>query len=185
VACVPLAYGGYYRYKHVRPGLPFIAAVLNTSILVINMVICRPPKLIDPGLKLSIDNGSSPLHDYGALYLDFAVSFRSSRRLESCLGFFALVFVSTLTGCGGSMRTHCLIETCAPNPAEVLYIGSGGPLQTSGQIEAFPIETSNGSLRQTSSITGPLGGMVATSNSAFLYITDSVNSRILGYMISP
>jgi len=82
------------------------------------------------------------------------------------------------------MPKHCLIETCVPNSTEVLYVGSGGPLQTSGQIEAFPIDTSTGSLGQTSVIAGPLGGMAATSNSSFLYICDSVNDQILGYAIN-
>jgi 6-phosphogluconolactonase (cycloisomerase 2 family) len=66
----------------------------------------------------------------------------------------------------------------------VLYVGSGGLLGTSGQIEAFTIESSTGSLGQTSTIAGPLGGLAATSNSAFLYISDSVNNQILGYSIN-
>src|SRR5262250_3484225 len=48
VACVPLAYGVYYRYTHFGHGLPLIAAVLNTSICVITMVIRRPPKRVTP-----------------------------------------------------------------------------------------------------------------------------------------
>jgi len=117
------------------------------------------------------------------LYLDSAASIKYSRRLECSLGFVALVFVSALTGCGGTAGTHC-IAACGPNPSEVLYVGSGGPLQTSGQIETFSINTSNGSLAQTSVIAGPIGGIAATSNSTFLYITESVNNQILGYSIN-
>ena len=88
-----------------------------------------------------------------------------------------------VTGCGGSTPIH-FCEACPPNTTEVLYVGSGGPLQTAGQIEAFPIDTLKGSLGQPSAIAGPLGGMAATSNSAFLYIADSVNNQILGYAIN-
>jgi protein-S-isoprenylcysteine O-methyltransferase Ste14 len=48
VACVPLAYGVYYRYVHFHHGLPLIAAVLNTSILIVTMLIRRPPKRVTP-----------------------------------------------------------------------------------------------------------------------------------------
>ena len=48
IACVPLVYGVYYRYEHFHIGLPLIAAVLNTLILVVTMVIRRPPKLVTP-----------------------------------------------------------------------------------------------------------------------------------------
>jgi protein-S-isoprenylcysteine O-methyltransferase Ste14 len=48
IACVPLAYGVYYRYEHFHIGLPLIAAVLNTLILVVTMVIRRPPKRVTP-----------------------------------------------------------------------------------------------------------------------------------------
>src|SRR5262249_56968512 len=48
IACVPLLYGVYYRYEHFHIGLPLIAAVLNTLILVVTMVIRRPPKRITP-----------------------------------------------------------------------------------------------------------------------------------------
>ena len=41
-------YGAYYRIQHFHLGLPLIAAVLNTLILVITMVIRRPPKRITP-----------------------------------------------------------------------------------------------------------------------------------------
>jgi 6-phosphogluconolactonase len=116
--------------------------------------------------------------------LDSAASIRHSCRLEFSFGLVALVFLSALTGCGGVTPVHCRLEACAPNPTEVFYVGSGGPLQTSGQIEAFPIDTSNGSLGHTSVIAGPLGGMAATSNSAFLYVSDSVNNQILGYAIN-
>ena len=46
IACVPLAWGAYYRYQHFRHGLPLIASVLNTAILMAAMVIRRPPKRI-------------------------------------------------------------------------------------------------------------------------------------------
>jgi protein-S-isoprenylcysteine O-methyltransferase Ste14 len=48
VACIPLVYGAYYRIQHFHLGLPLIAAVLNTLVLVITMVIRRPPKRITP-----------------------------------------------------------------------------------------------------------------------------------------
>src|SRR5215468_11065276 len=48
VACVPIAYGVYYRYTHFHHGLPLIAALLNTLVLIITMVIRRPPKRVTP-----------------------------------------------------------------------------------------------------------------------------------------
>ena len=48
VACIPLVYGAYYRIQHFHLGLPLIAAVLNTLVLVITMVIRRPAKRITP-----------------------------------------------------------------------------------------------------------------------------------------
>ena len=48
VACIPLVYGAYYRMRHFHLGLPLIAAVLNTLILVVTMVIRRPPKRVTP-----------------------------------------------------------------------------------------------------------------------------------------
>jgi len=41
-------YGAYYRIQHFHLGLPLITAVLNTLILVITMVIRRPPQRITP-----------------------------------------------------------------------------------------------------------------------------------------
>jgi protein-S-isoprenylcysteine O-methyltransferase Ste14 len=48
VACVPIAYGVYYRYTHFHHGLPLIASVLNTVVLIITMLIRRPPKRVTP-----------------------------------------------------------------------------------------------------------------------------------------
>ena len=48
IACGPIAYGVYYRYTHLRHGLPLIAALLNTLVLIITMVIRRPPKRVTP-----------------------------------------------------------------------------------------------------------------------------------------
>src|SRR5215471_1083710 len=48
IACVPLAYGVYYRYVHFHHGLPLIASVFNTSICILTMVIRRPPKRVTP-----------------------------------------------------------------------------------------------------------------------------------------
>jgi len=48
IACAPLAWGAYYRYQHFHHGLPLIAAVLNTLILIATMVIRRPPKRVTP-----------------------------------------------------------------------------------------------------------------------------------------
>ena len=48
IACVPLVYGVYYRYVHFHHHLPMYATVFNTFILVITMVIRRPPKRVTP-----------------------------------------------------------------------------------------------------------------------------------------
>jgi len=48
IACVPIAWGAYYRYEHFHHGLPLIASVINTLILVITMVIRRPPRRVTP-----------------------------------------------------------------------------------------------------------------------------------------
>jgi protein-S-isoprenylcysteine O-methyltransferase Ste14 len=48
IASAPLAYGVYYRYTHSHHGIPLIASVLNTSILILTMVIRRPPKRVTP-----------------------------------------------------------------------------------------------------------------------------------------
>jgi len=48
IACVQLVYGAYYRWQHFHHGLPLVASVLNTLILVITMVIRRPPKRVTP-----------------------------------------------------------------------------------------------------------------------------------------
>jgi protein-S-isoprenylcysteine O-methyltransferase Ste14 len=48
VACVPIAYGVYYRYTHFHHGLPLIASVLNTMVLIVTMLIRRPPKRVTP-----------------------------------------------------------------------------------------------------------------------------------------
>jgi protein-S-isoprenylcysteine O-methyltransferase Ste14 len=48
IACVPLAYLAYYRYEHWHHGFPLIAAALNVLILVVTMVIRRPPKRVTP-----------------------------------------------------------------------------------------------------------------------------------------
>jgi protein-S-isoprenylcysteine O-methyltransferase Ste14 len=48
IACVPLAYLAYYRYEHWHHGFPLIASALNVLILVVTMVIRRPPKRVTP-----------------------------------------------------------------------------------------------------------------------------------------
>ena len=48
VACVPIAYGVYYRYTHFHHGLPLFASVLNTVVLIVTMLIRRPPKRVTP-----------------------------------------------------------------------------------------------------------------------------------------
>src|SRR6266568_3482189 len=48
IACVPLVYATYYRYQHWHHGFPLIAAALNTLILVVTMIIRRPPKQVTP-----------------------------------------------------------------------------------------------------------------------------------------
>src|SRR5215472_3184959 len=46
IACIPLAWGAYYRYQHFHHGFPLIASVLNILILIVTMVIRRPPKRV-------------------------------------------------------------------------------------------------------------------------------------------
>jgi len=48
IACVPIAYGLYYRYTHFHHGLPLFASVLNTVVLIVTMLIRRPPKRVTP-----------------------------------------------------------------------------------------------------------------------------------------
>jgi protein-S-isoprenylcysteine O-methyltransferase Ste14 len=48
VACVPIAYGLYYRYTHFHHGLPLFASVLNTVVLIVTMLIRRAPKRVTP-----------------------------------------------------------------------------------------------------------------------------------------
>jgi len=48
VACIPLVYGVYYRYVHFHHGLPLIASVLNTSLVILTMMVRRPPKRVTP-----------------------------------------------------------------------------------------------------------------------------------------
>jgi len=48
IACVPLAYLAYYRYQHWHHGFPLLAAAFNVLILVVTMVIRRPPKRVTP-----------------------------------------------------------------------------------------------------------------------------------------
>lgn len=48
IACVPLVYLAYYRYEHWHHGFPLIAAALNVLIMVVTMVIRRPPKRVTP-----------------------------------------------------------------------------------------------------------------------------------------
>lgn len=48
IACVPLMYLAYYRYEHWHHGFPLIASALNVLIVVVTMVIRRPPKRVTP-----------------------------------------------------------------------------------------------------------------------------------------
>jgi protein-S-isoprenylcysteine O-methyltransferase Ste14 len=48
IACVPLVYLAYYRYEHWHHGFPLIASALNVLILVVTMIIRRPPKRVTP-----------------------------------------------------------------------------------------------------------------------------------------
>jgi protein-S-isoprenylcysteine O-methyltransferase Ste14 len=48
VACVPLVYLAYYRYEHWHHGFPLIALALNVLILVVTMIIRRPPRRVTP-----------------------------------------------------------------------------------------------------------------------------------------
>jgi len=48
IACVPLVYLAYYRYEHWHHGFPLIAWALNVLILVVTMIIRRPPKRVTP-----------------------------------------------------------------------------------------------------------------------------------------
>src|ERR1700752_1778942 len=48
IACVPLMYLAYYRYEHWHHGFPLVASALNVLILVVTMIIRRPPKRVTP-----------------------------------------------------------------------------------------------------------------------------------------
>ena len=48
IACVPLVYLAYYRYQHWHHGFPLIASALNVLIMVVTMVVRRPPKRVTP-----------------------------------------------------------------------------------------------------------------------------------------
>jgi protein-S-isoprenylcysteine O-methyltransferase Ste14 len=48
IACFPLVYLAYYRYEHWHHGFPLIASALNVLILVVTMIIRRPPKRVSP-----------------------------------------------------------------------------------------------------------------------------------------
>jgi protein-S-isoprenylcysteine O-methyltransferase Ste14 len=48
VACLPLIYLVYYRYVHMHQGFPLIALSLNMLILIVTMIIRRPPKRVTP-----------------------------------------------------------------------------------------------------------------------------------------
>ena len=48
IACVPLVCLSYYRYQHWHHGFPLIAAAINTLIVVVTMIIRRPPKRVTP-----------------------------------------------------------------------------------------------------------------------------------------
>jgi len=48
IACIPLVYLAYYRFERWHHGFPLIAAALNTLIVVITMIIRRPPKRVTP-----------------------------------------------------------------------------------------------------------------------------------------
>ena len=48
IACIPLVYLAYYRFQHWHHGFPLAAAAFNVLILVVTMVIRRPPKRITP-----------------------------------------------------------------------------------------------------------------------------------------
>jgi protein-S-isoprenylcysteine O-methyltransferase Ste14 len=48
IASVPLVYLAYYRYEHWHHGFPLIASALNVLILVVTMVIRRPPQRVTP-----------------------------------------------------------------------------------------------------------------------------------------
>jgi protein-S-isoprenylcysteine O-methyltransferase Ste14 len=48
IACIPLVYLAYYRYEHWHHGFPLIASALNVLILVVTMIIRRPPKRVTP-----------------------------------------------------------------------------------------------------------------------------------------
>jgi protein-S-isoprenylcysteine O-methyltransferase Ste14 len=50
IACIPLVYLAYYRYEHWHHGFPLIASALNVLILVVTMIIRRPPKRVTPNL---------------------------------------------------------------------------------------------------------------------------------------
>ncbi|HST09589.1 MAG TPA: methyltransferase [Terriglobales bacterium] len=48
IGCVPLVYLAYYRYEHWHHGFPLVASAINVLILVVTMIIRRPPKRVTP-----------------------------------------------------------------------------------------------------------------------------------------
>jgi protein-S-isoprenylcysteine O-methyltransferase Ste14 len=48
IACIPFVYLVYYRYVHMHHGFPLIAMSLNMLILILTMIIRRPPKRVTP-----------------------------------------------------------------------------------------------------------------------------------------
>src|SRR5215471_309353 len=48
IATIPLLYLAYYRYQHMRLGIPLISFVIGTLVVFLTMIIRRPPKRVTP-----------------------------------------------------------------------------------------------------------------------------------------
>ena len=48
IACVPLSYMAYYRFQHLRRGIPLVTATAGSLLLIATMIIRRPPVRVTP-----------------------------------------------------------------------------------------------------------------------------------------
>lgn len=91
----------------------------------------------------------------------------------------ALTFVSGSCG-GGTSSSPPGCVGCPVANAAVLY------LEEPGQIQAFPVNHSTGTLGTPTTVaTTGKGGMIATPDSKFMYVTDPQNNQIDAFAIDP
>jgi protein-S-isoprenylcysteine O-methyltransferase Ste14 len=50
IACIPFAYYGYYRYRQIGNAVPLVSLWIQSMLLIVPMVIRRPPKRITGNL---------------------------------------------------------------------------------------------------------------------------------------